>query len=139
VTAGAPSCERSIGSCICWRLRPLSFRPSASFRFGRKKRFLDLEKLIALVLRRSDDAYRVTLPSGARYHLARSDVNGSNKRHAALALVRSQLTSEYSSYMHMWSRFWFLLAGACGVAMLLTLASRLIEDAESRLVGMAHP
>ena len=87
----------------------------------------------------SDDAYRVTLPSGARYHLARSDVNGSNKRHAALALVRSQLTSEYSSYMHMWSRFWFLLAGACGVAMLLTLASRLIEDAESRLVGMAHP
>ena len=87
----------------------------------------------------SNDGYRVTLPSGARYQLARSDVNGSNKRHAALALVRSQLTSEYSSYMHMWSRFWFLLAGACGVAMLLTLASRLIEDAESKLVGMAHP
>ena len=87
----------------------------------------------------SDDAYRVTLASGARYQLARSDVSGSNKRRAALALVRSQLTTEYSSYMHMWSRFWFLLAGACGVAMLLTLASHLIEDAESRPVGVARP
>ncbi len=87
----------------------------------------------------SEDAFRVTLPSGARYQLSRSDVNGSDKRRAALAVVRSQLTSEYSSHMHMWSRFWFLLAGACGVAMLLTLASRLIEKAESRSVGVAHP
>jgi hypothetical protein len=81
----------------------------------------------------SDDAYRITLPSGARYQLARSDVNGSSKRRAALALVRSQLSSDYSSHMHVWARFWFLLAGACGVAMLLTLASRSIEDAESRV------
>ena len=57
---------------------------------------------------------------------------------AAIALVRSQLASEYSSYMQIWSRFWFLLAGACGVAMLLTLASRLIEDTEAKSVGMAH-
>ena len=87
----------------------------------------------------SENAFRVTLPSGARYQLSRSDVNGSDKRRAALAVVRSQLTSEYSSHMHRWSRFWFLLAGACGVAMLLTLASRLIENAESRSVGAAHP
>jgi uncharacterized membrane protein YuzA (DUF378 family) len=40
--------------------------------------------------------------------------------------------------MQIWSRFWFLLAGACGVAMLLTLASRLIEDTEAKSVGMAH-
>ena len=86
----------------------------------------------------SSDGYRVTLPSGARYQLARSDVNGSDKRHAALALVRSQLTSQNSSYMHLWARFWFLLAGACGMAMLFTLASQLIKDAQSRSVGMAH-
>ena len=81
----------------------------------------------------SNDGYRVILPSGARYRFARSDVNGSDKKRAALALVRSQLSSDYSSHMHVWARFWFLLAGACGVAMLLTLASRLIEDAESRV------
>jgi hypothetical protein len=46
--------------------------------------------------------------------------------------VRSQLASEYSSYMQIWSRFWFLLAGACGIAILLALASRLIEDPESK-------
>jgi hypothetical protein len=85
-----------------------------------------------------NDGYRVILPSGARYQLARSEVNGSNKRRAAIALVRSQLASEYSSYMQIWSRFWFLLAGACGVAMLLTLASGLIEDSESKSVGTAH-
>jgi len=84
----------------------------------------------------SSDGYRVTLPSGARYQLARSDVNGSDKRHAALALVRSQLTRQNSSYMHLWARFWFLLAGACGVAMLLSLASRLIADAELRWVAI---
>ena len=83
--------------------------------------------------------YRVTLPNGTRYHLARSDVNGANKRRAALALVRSQLTSEYSSYWHLWARFWFLLAGACGVAMLLTLISSLIANPEWRPVGTAHP
>jgi hypothetical protein len=89
----------------------------------------------------SDGVYRVTLPSGARYQLARSDVNGSAKRRAALEVVRSQLTSENSSYMRSWARFWFLLAGACGVAMLLTFASRLIEGAWSRSapVGMSHP
>ena len=90
-----------------------------------------------LVLRRNN-GYRVILPNGARYELARSEANGSNKRRAAIALVRSQLASEYSSYMQIWSRFWFLLAGACGVAMLLTLASRLIEDTEAKSVGMAH-
>ncbi len=87
----------------------------------------------------SEETYRVTLPSGARYQLARQEVNGSHKRRAALALVRSQVTSDYSSYMHAWARFWFLLAGACGVAMLLALASRLIEDVETKSVGMAHP
>ena len=85
------------------------------------------------------DVYRVILPSGARYQLTRQEVNGSNNRRAALALVRSQLTREYSSYMHAWARLWFLLAGACGVAMLLTLASRMIEDVESKSAGMAHP
>ncbi len=78
------------------------------------------------------DGYRVTLPNGARYELARSDVNGSNKRAAALALVRSQLSSEDSSYRHLWARFWFLLAGACGVAMLITFASQLIKEAETQ-------
>ena len=86
----------------------------------------------------NNDGYRVILPSGARYRLARSEANGSNKRRAAIALVRSQLASEYSSYMQIWSRFWFLLAGACGVAMLLALASRLIEDPESKSVGAAQ-
>jgi hypothetical protein len=80
----------------------------------------------------NSDSYRVTLPSGARYELARSDVNGSNKRAAALALVRSQLSSEDSSYRHLWARFWFLLAGACGVAMLITFASQLIKEAETQ-------
>jgi len=87
----------------------------------------------------TEGAYRVILRSGTSYRLARQDVNGSNKRGAALALVRSQLTSEYSSYMHVWARFWFLLAGACGVAMLLTLVSRLVEEAESKSVSLAHP
>jgi len=66
----------------------------------------------------NNDGYRVILSSGARYQLARSKVDGSNKRRAAITLVRSQLASEYSSYMQIWSRFWFLLAGACGVAIL---------------------
>jgi hypothetical protein len=87
----------------------------------------------------SSDGYRVTLPSGARYQFARSDLNRSDKRRAALAVVRSQLTSENSSYMRSWARFWFLLAGACGVAMLLTLVSHAIEDAGSRRIGMAQP
>ena len=82
--------------------------------------------------------HRVILPNGARYELARSEANGRNKRRAAIAFVRSQLATEYSSYMQIWSRFWFLLASACGVAMLMTLASRLIEDAEAKSVGMAH-
>ena len=86
----------------------------------------------------NNNGYRVILPNGARYELARSEANGSNKRRAAIALVRSQLASEYSSYMQIWSRFWFLLAGACGVAMVLMLASRLIEDTEAKSVGMAH-
>jgi hypothetical protein len=86
----------------------------------------------------NNDGYRVILPSGARYRLARSEVDGSNKRRAAIALVRSQLASEYSSYMQIWSRFWFLLASACGVAMLLAPASRLIEDPESKSVGAAQ-
>jgi hypothetical protein len=86
------------------------------------------------------DSYRVTLPSGARYELARSDVNGSNKRGAALAMVRSQLHDEYASYWHSWARFWFLLAGAFGVAMLLTFASQLISEAEGELAAVTnHP
>ena len=87
----------------------------------------------------SSDGYSVTLPNGTRYQFARSAVNGANKRRAALALARCQLSSDYSSYRHLWARFWFLLAGACGVAMLLTLASGLIKDAESRWAGLAHP
>jgi len=83
--------------------------------------------------------YNVVLPDGTRYQLLRSDVNGATKRRAALALVRSQLTSEYSSYRRLWARFWFLLAGACGVAMLLTLISSLIHNPEWRSVGAAHP
>src|SRR5262245_44195450 len=70
----------------------------------------------------NNDGYRLSLPNGTHFQLARSEVNGSNKRLAAIALVRSRLSSEYSTYMQIWSRFWFLLAGACGVAMLLTLA-----------------
>jgi hypothetical protein len=34
----------------------------------------------------NNDGYRVILPSGARYRLARSEVDGSNKRRAAIAL-----------------------------------------------------
>ena len=59
-------------------------------------------------------------------------MNGGNKRAATLALVRSQLSSEDSSYRHLWARFWFLLAGACGVAMLITFASQLIKEAETQ-------
>lgn len=80
----------------------------------------------------NSNAYHVTLPSGAHYRFARSELNESNKRRAALELVRSQLASENSSYMHLWARFWFLLAGAFGAAMLLTFASRLIKDAEAK-------
>ncbi len=87
----------------------------------------------------NSDSYRVTLPSGTRYAFARSDVNGSNKRGAALALVRSQLNDEYSSYRHLWARFWFLLAGAFGVAMLLTFVSQLISEAVAGLAQTAHP
>ena len=87
----------------------------------------------------TSDGYQVILPSGARYQLARSDVTGTDKRGAALVLVRSQIASENASYMHSWALFWFLIAGACGVAMLLTLASQLIEDAESRSAGTAIP
>ncbi len=83
--------------------------------------------------------YRVTLPSGTRYKFARSDVNGSNRRGAALALVRSQLNDEHSSYRHLWARFWFLLAGAFGVAMLLTFVSQLIGEAVASLAQTAHP
>ena len=39
-----------------------------------------------------NDGFRVILPSGARYLLARSEVNGTDKRRAVLSLVRSQLT-----------------------------------------------
>jgi hypothetical protein len=85
------------------------------------------------------DSYRVTLPSGARYELARSDVNGRNKRGAAVAMVRSQLHDEYVSYRHLWARFWFLLAGAFGVAMLLTFVSQLISGAVASLAETAHP
>ena len=80
----------------------------------------------------NSNAYRVTLPSGAHYRFARSELNGSSKERAALALVRAQLASENSSYMHSWARFWFLLGGACGVAMLLTFASHLIKEAEAK-------
>ena len=88
----------------------------------------------------NSDSYRVTLPSGTRHELARSDVNGSNKRDAAIALVRSQLHDEYASYRHSWARFCFLLAGAFGVAMLLTFASQLISEAEEKLAAAtSHP
>ena len=88
----------------------------------------------------SSDRYRVTLPSGARYEFARSDVNGGNKRGAALALVRSKLHDEYESYWHAWARFWFLLAGAFGVATLLTFASQLISEVEGELAAAtSHP
>ena len=88
----------------------------------------------------SSNRYRVTLPSGARYEFARSGVNGSNKRAAAVALVRSQLHDEYESYRHAWARFWFLLAGAFGVAMLLTFASQLISEAEGEFAAATtHP
>ena len=86
----------------------------------------------------NSDGYRVTLPSGARYELARSDVNGGNRRGTALALVRSQLSDEYSSYRHLWARFWFLLAGAFGVAMLLTFVSELISEAVASLAETVH-
>ena len=59
----------------------------------------------------TSDGYQVILPSGARYQLARSDVTGTDKRGAALALVRSQIASENASYMHSWALFWFLIAG----------------------------
>lgn len=88
----------------------------------------------------SSDGYRVTLPSGARYDFARSDVNGRNKRAATVALVRLQLHDEYASYRHSWARFWFLLAGAFGVAMLLAFASQLISEAEAEVAAAAtHP
>jgi hypothetical protein len=86
----------------------------------------------------NSDGYRVSLPNGARYQLTRSEVSGSPKRGAAIALVRSRLSNEYSTYMQMWSRFWFLLAGACGVAMLLTFASQLLEDREFLQVNAAR-
>lgn len=76
--------------------------------------------------------YRITLPSGASYQLARSEVLGSDKRGAAVALVRSLLISEHSSYRHSWASFWFLLAGACFAAMVLIFAGQLIKGAESR-------
>ena len=42
------------------------------------------------------------------------------------------------SYKHSWARFWFLLAGACWVAMLFTLASGLMKEAESEAPEMPH-
>jgi hypothetical protein len=76
--------------------------------------------------------YRIILPGGASYQLARSEVIGSDKRGAAMARVHSLLASENSAHRHSWARFWFLLAGACFVAMVLTFASQLIKTSESR-------
>ena len=87
----------------------------------------------------STDGYLVILPNGARYGLARSNVNGRNRRSAALAHVHSQLSDEYSSYSHAWARFWFILAAACGVAMLLTLVSQLVGEALSLSRSRSKP
>ena len=83
--------------------------------------------------------YHIILPSGANYLLARSEVIGSDKRGAAVALVRSQLVSENTAYRYSWASFWFLLAGACFVAMVLTFAGQLAKTAESRSAEMTRP
>lgn len=87
----------------------------------------------------SSHGYRVILLSGASYQLARSEVIGSDRRGAAVALVRSLLVSENFSFRHSWARFWFLLGGACFVAMVLTFASQLIKAAEPRSTRMIRP
>lgn len=84
------------------------------------------------------DGYRITLPSGASYRLARAEVIGSDKRSAAVAIVRSRLVDENASYRQSWARFWFLLGGACFVAMLFAIASQLIKTAESASAGITR-
>ena len=83
--------------------------------------------------------YRIILPNGANYQLARSEVIGSDKRGSAVAFVRSRLATQYSSYRQAWARFWFLLAAACFGAMLLTFAGHLIKTATSRSARMTGP
>jgi tetratricopeptide (TPR) repeat protein len=53
---------------------------------------------------------------------------------AAIPPPDAQLADK--SYKHSWARFWFLLAGACWVAMLFTLASGLMKEAESEAPEM---
>ena len=55
---------------------------------------------------------------------------------AAIPPPDAQLADK--SYKHSWARFWFLLAGACWVAMLFTLASGLMKEAESEAPEMPH-
>jgi hypothetical protein len=42
------------------------------------------------------------------------------------------------SHKRPWARFWFLLAGACWVAMLFTLARGLTKEAELEAPEMPH-
>jgi hypothetical protein len=55
---------------------------------------------------------------------------------AAIAPPDAQHADKHSSYKHSWARFWFLLAGACWVAMLFTLASGFVKEAESEAPEM---
>ena len=55
---------------------------------------------------------------------------------AAIPRADAQLADKNSSYKHSWARFWFLLAGSCWVAMLFTLASGLMKEAESETPEM---
>jgi tetratricopeptide (TPR) repeat protein len=55
---------------------------------------------------------------------------------AAIPPPDAQLADK--SYKRSWARFWFLLAGACWVAMLLTLARGLMKEAELEAPEMPH-
>ena len=57
---------------------------------------------------------------------------------AAIAPPDAQHADKHSSYKHSWARFWFLLAGACWVAMLFTLASGFVKEAELEAPEMPH-
>jgi tetratricopeptide (TPR) repeat protein len=57
---------------------------------------------------------------------------------AAIAPPDAHHAHKNSSYKHSWARFWFLLAGACWVAMLFTLASGLMKEAESKAPEVPH-
>jgi hypothetical protein len=72
--------------------------------------------------------YHVSLPNGLVYEVrdpTSGVAGGSDKARNA---VRSQIVSERSSFKQSWAMFWYLLAGAFGLAALMILIRRVVKS-----------